>query len=424
MSSAAISERFGQQIGTLPGGAASAAVRRAALQRFEELGFPHRRIETWHYTDLSSLADREFDYLGETPDAAALAAAGAELAKLDLDAGAPCCVFVDGYLVPALSSFTGFEGLSIATLTDVPGRLLTSPDADRSALEALNTAFAHSGILMRISQTIEQPIHFVSIGARSNIAAQQKLRFELAPGAGAQIMQYLNDLDDAGDSWLNQVIEIDQGASSALELYRLQQLSGSGIQTTLTRAALADHARLTTRSIELGGATVRHEILVALNGDDAQADMTGLTLTHGQQHADSRIAIEHAAPHTTSRQEFRALAGGKSRSVFNGKVTVQKQAQHIEARQRNDNLLLSHTAEIDTKPELEIHADQVICSHGATVGELSEDHLFYLRARGIDEPSARNILTAAFAEIILSQIGNRHFQDRAREAVQRRLPRS
>jgi Fe-S cluster assembly protein SufD len=149
----------------------------------------------------------------------------------------------------------------------------------------------------------------------------------------------------------------------------------------------------------------------------------GLALTRAKQHCDMRIDVDHQAPYTTSRQEYRAIADDASRSVFNGKVTVQPDAQHIDAQQRNDNLLLSAKAEIDTKPELEIYADQVICSHGATVGELSDEHLFYLRSRGIDGETARSILTTAFANTILDRISLENFRDQAQDAVTAHLPR-
>jgi Fe-S cluster assembly protein SufD len=192
--------------------------------------------------------------------------------------------------------------------------------------------------------------------------------------------------------------------------------------TGLTRARLADGARLNAGSVELGGKLVRNEIEIRLEGLAAETEIAGLALTRGKQHCDARIAVDHRAPRTTSRQNYRAIADGESRSVFNGKVTVREGAQHIDARQRNDNLLLSAHAEVDTKPELEIYADQVACSHGATVGEISEDQLFYLRARGIGEKSARAILTSAFAAEILERLPFEYFRKRAQAAVLAWMP--
>jgi len=421
MTVAALSERYSTVIGELPGGADLAGIRLRALQQFEALGLPNRRIETWHYTDLSGLGQREFDYLGAMPDAARIDAAATALARLELDPAAARCVFVDGHLVPSLSDWQGMGGLDVETLAESPARLIGTVSPCDSALAALNTAFARSGLLVRVAAAVESPLQIVFIGAGTGIATQQKLRFELAPGARLSVALTLTDPDAAADGWLNQLIEIDQASNSELTFCRLQQLPAAATLTTLVQAELADGARLTTRSIELGAALVRHELKIALNGDGADADLAGFTLTSARQHTDVRIAVEHAAPRTTSRQEFRAIASDHSRSVFNGKVTVREQAQHIDARQKSDNLLLSPTAEIDTKPELEIYADQVACSHGATVGELSDDHLFYLRSRGIDDATARSILTTAFAAVILAQISDPKLRAQADSAVMARL---
>jgi Fe-S cluster assembly protein SufD len=248
------------------------------------------------------------------------------------------------------------------------------------------------------------------------------LRFELAAQARASAEAYFCDLAEAGQSWLNLVTDIDQSEGSALDLYRLQAIGPERIFTCLTRARLAAGASFSSASVELGGKLVRNETEIELDGPAAEATVRGIALTRGRQHCDTRIAVDHRAAHTRSRQDYRAIAADHSRSIFNGKVTVQQDAQHIDARQRNDNLLLSATAEVDTKPELEIYADQVACSHGATVGELSEESLFYLRSRGIDAAAARGILTTAFADVILGQLEPDAFRERARAAVNRALP--
>jgi Fe-S cluster assembly protein SufD len=249
------------------------------------------------------------------------------------------------------------------------------------------------------------------------------MAIELAAGAKASVVQFFVDLPGADDSWLNLVTDITQGDRSELTLYRLQTHESAQYQTTLNRARLGAGAKLNAGNIELGGRLVRDEFEIALDGAEADARIFGLSLTNNRQHSDMRIAIDHRAAHTTSRQDYRAIVADSSKAIFNGKVIVQKDAQHIEARQRNDNLLLSSTAEVDTKPELEIYADQVICSHGATVGELSEEQLFYLRARGIDEQTARGILTTAFADTIVERFDHEDFRERVRAAVHARLPR-
>jgi Fe-S cluster assembly protein SufD len=428
MTLAGLTDQYAAGHERLPGSARFDTRRRAALARFGELGLPGRRIETWHYTDLGRLADKTFEFVARAPDEAVLAAAQAALTELKLETGSPRCVFVDGQLIEALSVLAADEALAIESLAAAPERFLGEPPTDATALEALNTAFAGAGARLRVAGKLAGPVHLVFIGSGRNLAPQLKLAIELAPAASATLVQHFIDLADTDPAhtdlaWLNLVTAIEQSESSELSILRLQQHGPARYQTALTRARLAARARFASTSIELGGGLVRNELAIALAGPGAHAEVSGLALTREQQHCDTRIEIDHRAPSTTSRQNYRAIAADASRSVFNGKVTVREGAQHIEARQRNDNLLLSSKAEIDTKPELEIYADQVICSHGATVGELSEDHLFYLQSRGIDAESARDILTTAFADVIVQRIADEDFRARAGAAVAARLPR-
>ena len=398
---------------------ASRAVRLAALERFMALGLPDRRVETWRYTDLTSLRKKGFSFSAPPPDAAALETAGVVLREHDLAIEGARLVFVDGHLAESLSTppqpeHVGFESAA-STLTQ---------DSDGTALAALNTAFASGEHCLRFRGTDSGPVELVFIGSGRQLAPQLRLRIELEAGARAEVIQRFIDIPDAGEAWLNLVTDITLGSESNLSLHRLQLHQPEQVQTTLHRARLAAGAKLTAGNVELGGALVRNEFEIALDGEDAEADVFSLTLTRDSQHSDTRIAVDHRAPRTMSLQNQRAILDDSSRAVFNGKVTVQPDAQHIEARQRSDSLLLSPRAEVDAKPELEIYADQVVCSHGATVGELSDDHLFYLRARGIDAPTARGILTAAFADAILERIALDSLRESARLAVGERLPRA
>jgi len=421
MSAVQIEDQYAEGHSTLPAANETDSVRRAALARFRELGWPDRSVETWHYTNLGVLADKDLDYIASAPATAVLAPAAAALDRLELDPAAPRCVFVDGHWIESLSSVAPATGLAIESLSDATAAALRATPSD-SALAALNTAFASAGAVIRASGNVERPIQLVFLAGRDRLAAQTRLRFELAPGSRLVAVQHFAHLGTSGEAWLNLVADAELGADSRLTLYRLQQSGGSHYCTTLTRARLAAGAAFSAASIELGGKLVRNEFEIELNGEQARADVLGLALTRDRQHCDTRIAVDHRAPQTTSRQDYRAIAADRSRSVFNGKVTVREDAQHIDARQRNDNLLLAATAEIDTKPELEIYADQVACSHGATVGELSEEHLFYLRSRGIDADTARGILTTAFANVILDQIELDDFRSRAGSAVAVALP--
>jgi len=417
MSTAQITEQFDDLGAELPGSAELDAVRRTALARFSELGLPGRRVETWRYTELSSLADKDFSYVAPVPDSATLERASSLIAALGLMDDRPLSVFIDGHWIQSLSKSQPDSAITIETAT---------PDfsvaATESALASLNTAFAAHSTAIRVSGTASAPLELVFIGTGRRLAPQFRLKIELAAGAKATVIQRFLDLSGSGESWLNQVADIEQGENSELTLYRLQSHQAEQYQTTLNRAALAAGAKLSAGSVELGGALVRNEFDIRLQGQKAHAHVFGMCLTGGHQHSDMQIVIDHQAPYTTSRQDHRAIVADSSHCVFNGKVIVQKDAQHIDARQRSDNLLLSAKAEVDTKPELEIYADQVVCSHGATVGELSEDQLFYLRARGIDAELARGILTTAFANSILDRFELEDFREHVRTAVHTRLP--
>jgi Fe-S cluster assembly protein SufD len=414
----AISRAFEEHGHELPGGPKTQAQRREALERFGALGLPGRRIEAWHYTDLSSFADKAFDFIAPPPDEPALDGAARLLASHPPIGAGTRIVFVDGHRIDSLGEAKSDPAVEILPLTPESVR-----PADDSALSALNAAFLREGVRLRIIGPATEPIELVFAGTGRGLAPQPRLAIELAAGAEATVIISFVDVDGAGEGWLNLVTDLTLAERSVLTLYRLQTHAAAQNHTALHRARLARAARLVAGSVERGGKLVRNEFEISLEGTEAEAHVFGLALTGERQHCDTRIAIDHRAAKTTSRQDYRAIVADSSRSVFNGKVIVQPQAQHIDARQRNDNLLLSAKAEVDTKPELEIYADQVVCSHGATVGELDEDQLFYLRARGIDAESARGILTAAFAGTILGRIVHEGFRRRAQRIVDDALPR-
>jgi Fe-S cluster assembly protein SufD len=418
MTTTAITQQFDDRVTQKLDSAGRLSVRQQALERFGELGLPNRKIETWHYTDLSSLADKGFRFVHAAPGKETLARADHLLSSLALGEDRSRCVFIDGYLIESLNQLPSDVSLEV-NQSSFPSTF----DRDETALASLNAAFADAGVTIRWSGQSSAPIDMVFIGTGQQLAPQVRLAIELAAGTRATVMQHFLDLPDAGESWLNLVTDISQEDNSELTLYRLQTHESAQYHTTLNRVRLGAGAKLMAGNVELGGRLVRNEFEIALNGVEADAKIFGMSLADGRQHSDMRISIDHRAPHTTSRQDYRAIVADSSKAVFNGKVIVQKDAQHIEARQRNDNLLLSSKAEVDTKPELEIYADQVICSHGATVGELNEEHLFYLQARGIDEQTARGILTTAFANTIVDRFEQDDFRERVRAEVHARLPR-
>jgi Fe-S cluster assembly protein SufD len=220
---------------------------------------------------------------------------------------------------------------------------------------------------------------------------------------------------------LNSVTHVEQAADSQLFLYRVQEHGQHQSHTALLAANLAARAQLSVGYADLGGRLVRNDVDVKLSEPGARTEIFGVFLAAAGQHVDEHTRVDHLAPETHSDELFRGVIGSRGRGVFNGKVVVHRNAQRIEAHQSNDNLLLGDNAEIDTKPELEIYADDVKCSHGTTVGELDTEQLFYLRSRGIDETAARELLIGAFAASVLERIPNESLRNRITECVAARL---
>jgi Fe-S cluster assembly protein SufD len=234
-------------------------------------------------------------------------------------------------------------------------------------------------------------------------------------------VQHFVDCDAESQSWTNAVTQLKLAAGSRLALYRMQRQSRGTVHTSLLSAELADAAELTVGYFDLGARLVRNDIAITLSGPNARTELFGLLLAGAGQHIDDHTVIRHAAGKTVSNENFRAIIGERGRGVFNGKVVVERGCQRIDARQTNDNLLLGDQAEIDTKPELEIYANDVKCSHGTTVGEIDAEQLFYLRTRGLDTAAARRLLTTAFAATVVEQIGDENLRAQILEQVTARL---
>ncbi|HWN37265.1 MAG TPA: Fe-S cluster assembly protein SufD, partial [Gammaproteobacteria bacterium] len=275
-------------------------------------------------------------------------------------------------------------------------------------LAALNTAFSRGGLWLRVRAgvVVRAPIHLVLVGSARRIAAQPRIVIELEPGAQATFVQHFVDCAADSQGWSNGVTHLKQGAGSRLVFHRLQRHASGVAHTSLLSAELEESAELVAGYFDLGGRLVRNDIAIELRGARARADLFGLLLAGKDQHVDDHTLIRHAAGETVSSESVRGIIGERGRGVFNGKVIVERGCQRIDARQSNDNLLLGEHAEIDTKPELEIYANDVKCSHGSTVGELDAEQLFYLRARGLSDVEARSLLTTAFAATIVEQVAD------------------
>ena len=408
----------------LPGPGSTWSRRRIALAELAAAGWPQRRRERWRYTDLEPLAQAGFDVAPAAPGDAELQAAATLLGSLT--GTAPRLVFVDGHFSRQLSGAlpSGIEALDLdAQWSEFDSGWASDIATTEHPLAALNTAFSQRGLWVRVHAGTAPPqaVHVVHIGSnRLKLAAQPRVVLEIGEDARLTLIEQIVDAG-AGSGWLNAVTQVRQGARSHLDLYRLQQHGERQAHTSLLAAQLAADAELRVGYVDLGGRLVRNDVDIALRERGARVELFGLFVAGAGQHLDNHTTIVHAAPETRSDEAFRGIIGDHGRGVFNGKVVVRPKAQRIDARQSNDNLLLGAHAEIDTKPELEIYADDVKCSHGTTVGELDPDHLFYLRARGIDADDARHMLTTAFAASVLERVRDEAWRARLVDLVTARL---
>jgi len=387
------------------------SLRRAALEKFIEQGFPSARDEQWKYTNLRRLEARTF-----TPAEKGVVSVDAAQNRWIANAGTRI-VLVNGHWMPALSSTSAHPpGVSVLTLGQwlehdagaVAAFVSRFQEEHSSALEQLNLAFFEDGVVIELAEGAhpDSPVYIVHQWNEAGAQRMSHPRVVVRAGRNSRcvlIEQYLGP-DDV-EYFTNSVATIEIAAGAAVEHYRIQQESSRSFHIGHVQVRQEQDSRYSSHDVALGASLGRVNISTLLQGARAHAALHGLIAPLGSQHLDSHTCIDHVAPHTTSEENYRGIAGDRGRGVFNGKVIVRPDAQHVDARQSSRNLLLSAGAEIDTKPELEIYANDVKCSHGATTGQLDAMALFYLRSRGLSEVEARRLLIRAFAESIVSTIG-------------------
>jgi len=392
----------------------TSSLRGAAISRFAELGFPTTREEEWKYTNVAPIARIPFAPASAEPDTSGLTQALADLAFRD--PMAPQLVFINGSYVQELSAVhtlpqhVRVESLASALSADrgqVEPHLARYASYQAHAFTALNTAFMRDGAFIHVPRgtIVEQPIHLVFISTASGEATVSYPRNLIVMDADSQAAIVESYLGLDNQVYLTAAVtEIVVADHSVLEHYTLQQESKQAFHVALLQVHQGRSSNVTCHSIALGGALVRNEANVVLDGEGAECTLNGLYMVTGQQHVDNHTRIDHVKPHGTSRELYKGVLDGRARGVFNGKIYVHPAAQKTDAKQTNKNLLLSQDALIDTKPQLEIYNNDVKCGHGSTIGRLDEDALFYLRARGIGLEEARSLLTYAFASEIISRM--------------------
>jgi Fe-S cluster assembly protein SufD len=388
------------------------ALRREAIGWFAELGFPSMKNEDWHFTSVAPISSRAFRM--PSPDA------GTAVTQGDLDVFEfghpewPVVTFVNGRLVPALSTGRAMPaGVTLQSLRaaidagdEAVERWLGKITDHRSAaFTALNTAFFTDGAFLRVGRNaaLDVPVHLVFISSGADTVSHPRNLIVLEQGAAAAVIEtYLSFGDEV--SLTNAVTEISIGEGARLDHVKVQRESLVAFHVGTSDARQGRDSAYHSFSYATGAELSRTNIYTLLDGEGGHATLHGLYMAEGAQHIDHQTRIEHAQPNCTSHEVYKGVLDGRSHGVFNGKVYVQPEAQKTDGKQSNNNLLLSPDARVDTKPQLEIFADDVKCTHGATVGRLDENALFYFRSRGIAEQRARTLLTYAFAAEVIEEI--------------------
>jgi Fe-S cluster assembly protein SufD len=388
-----------------------APLRRRAINRFAEQGFPTTRDEDWRYTNLATLAATPFKPAGPTPDAAVpaemlerLALAGAEWPRL---------VFVDGRHSPKLSTAGllpggGWAGsLAEAMITDremVERHLGRHVRWDGNVFAALSMAFVQDGAFVYLpSEARTETLELLFLATTPGVVAQPRTLIVAGPNSWLAVVERYVGL--TGEAYFtNAVTEVVAGTGAAVDHYVLQEQGPDAFHVATLHAALERDSAFDTSGFTFGSRLARSTLTLEFAGGGARAAVNGLYVVGGRQHVDHHVTVDHAVPRCASRQLFKGVLDGTSRAVFNGRIIVRPDAQKTDATQTNKHLLLSDGVEVDSKPQLEIFADDVKCTHGAAEGQLAPEAMFYLRSRGLGEETARGLLTYGFAREVLERV--------------------
>ena len=406
-------------------------LRRVASERFAATGFPTARDEEWRFTPIAPIAQGSWRTAAGTPrdippdQLAPFIFGHSEWTNL---------VFVDGVYSEALSSGAALTGgvrvSSLAESLRADGRALERHLARHASIEAspftaLSTAFIRDGGFVHVpaNTDLEFPVHlvFVSTAEAAGSVTHPRNLVLIGAGARASVVESYVTLDEGAAYWTNTVTEVVAGPNSWVEHTRIQRESEKAFHIGLTHVEQARDSHYRSFSMAMGGALARHNLTVKLNGENVESLLYGLYLTRGEQVVDNHTAIHHDHPNCRSWEVYKGVLDGRSRAVFNGKVLVKPEAQKTDAKQTNRNLLLSDTAKVHTKPQLEIFADDVKCTHGATVGRLDDIALFYARSRGVPADQAQLLLTYAFAAEVTSEVVLEPVRNELERLVRERL---
>ena len=409
-------------------------LRRAAMSRFGEIGLPtaRRGNEEWKYTDVRPIARREFKPATASPTRAALTDKQWEQFTVG-ETGWNLLVFINGGYAEEFSSLPSpAEGIRVTSIAKaiasgdalVEEHLGRHADFKDSGFTALNTAFIQDGALVHIPDNVvlEEPIHLLFLFTSQEDEAVTHPRVLINAGANSSAMVIESYVGlSQGAILTNAVTEVLVGPGASLRHYAMQRQSEDAYHVSTTEAVLLRDSSFSSVNIDLGGNLVRHNLNVRMADEGASCTLNGLYMVTGKQHVDNQVIIEHKMPHTTSRELYKGILDGKSRSVFHGSIIVREGATKTDAYQTDKNLLLSDEAEADTKPAFWVYTDDVKCGHGAACGHLDEDAVFYLKSRGLDDLSARNFLIHGFVSEVIQSIAFEPLRNHVDEIVHAKL---
>ena len=403
---------FEQLTAEAPGTRGTQSLRRAAFDRFATLGFPTRKNEDWHFTSVAPIADEEFMLL---------AAKSGDVRRDELEpfgfgaAGWLTMVFVNGRFAPELSDIDAPP--AGVTVRDLASAWTTAPSVadlvgtiatyESQSFTALNTAFMYDGAVVQIAKDtdVARPIHLLFVTDATAAKGMMHPRNLVITGRNSRATVVESYVSTTNAMYLtNAVTEVSVAEGATLRHIKIQREADRAYHVGTVEVTQARDSHYMSFSLATGAALSRSNISTTLGGEGSGATLNGLYMIEGEQHSDHQTQIVHAQPNTFSRELYKGVLDGRSHGVFNGKVYVHPIAQKTDGKQTNKTLLLSETAQVDTKPQLEIFADDVKCTHGATIGQIDQTALFYLKSRGIENGLARRLLTYAFAADVLETI--------------------
>ncbi len=409
------------------------ARRRDAMKRLSETGFPTLRDEEWRYTNLAALLETEY----VRPTQKAAVDFSAVDTKRFLDIGQMLrLVFIDGVYAPELSDLSTASGkLRVQDLATVineqPDEVLSLTGAvdegARHPFTMLNDAFTEQGALIHVGQGAAElpPVHllFLASGGAKPLLITPRILIRAEANSEIDVIEQYVALGD-GAYFTNAVVESHVAENAHVHHYKIQEEGPAAYHVAASYARVARSGSYSNHYFGFGARLLRNNLHLVLDDEAAECTMNGLFMPMAKQHMDHHTVIDHAKPHCNSHELYKGLLFDEARGVFSGKIIVRQDAQKTDAKQSNNNLLLSENALVDTKPQLEIWADDVKCTHGATIGRLDDDAMFYLRSRGLPKEQAHSVLAYAFASELVSHVRLEPLRQHLDDAIHRRLERS